>query len=84
MGRFAIHCPDDESIKDAKDFFTNLLGGSIVRNNRDEIETRNGDIVMFIKNAQMQTHGCKLEDFLVLSNRKDEYDYKQLKMCTLG
>jgi hypothetical protein len=84
MRRFVIHCPDNESIEDARDFFAKLFGNAVLKNTKTQIETKYGVIVMFTKNAAMETHGCKLEDFLVLGNKIDDASYSILKMCTLG
>ena len=83
MKRFVIHCPDEESVNNAREFFTKLFGPMILRNNRNEIETKYGVIIMFTKNAITETHGCRLEDFLVLTNRTFDDSYHTLKWCTI-
>ena len=80
---FLIHCPDKQSVSDARDFFRKMFESTIVIDNELKMVTNIGITVRFM-NTLNNTCGLKLDDFLTISNKHKHVMYDKLYVSTLG
>ena len=83
MKDFLIHCPDNQSKADARDFFRKMFEGSIIIDNDEKLVTTVGITIRYMAGDKASC-GLKLNDFLTLTNKHEHPMYDRLYMSTLG
>lgn len=80
---FLIHCPDKQSVSDARSFFRKMFDSNIVIDNEHKMVTTIGITVRFMSTIH-DACGLKLDDFLTISNKHEHVMYDKLYVSTLG